>query len=165
MSEKIFKLDANEWNTIGQLAIKLERQDIRRGIMQDGQSNLHYKSETYKKYKANDMRKFGRGEKRKGRGERLKQYKGLSISSKETGFVNLTLTGRMLNDMYQRVVSNGVEIHFASKDAGKVLGAEEQGRKILTLRDENLDKIEDELVKIFNKNVSKLKEKKLHISI
>lgn len=158
-TKKIFELTKRQWRWIGQYAIKLAKNDIRQGIMQDGKSNLQYKSETYKKYKANDMRKFTQ------KGERLKQYKGVSISSNEVSFVNLTLTGKMLNDMFESVIDRGVEIHFSSKDADKVLGAEEQGRVILTLRDENIKTIENEFVKIFNQNIKQLKKLELQIQI
>lgn len=161
--KKVFEIPIRIWNLIGQKAIQLERNDIRnKGIFQDG-SKHRYKSKTYAKYKKNDMRKFGRGVKKVGKGEKLKQYKGISISSRRTDFVDFTLTGAALNNMNFKLIDNGVRVYFNPADAGKVLGAEDNGRVLLNLRDANIEILENTILKQIDANFKKLGKKIIHI--
>ncbi|KAF0153362.1 MAG: hypothetical protein FD188_3381, partial [Ignavibacteria bacterium] len=91
--KNIPKLPVSFWNRIGQLAIQWIRADAKTGKMQtpDGNSNKSYYSQSYAKNKANDMRGSD--------GKRIKAY-ATSISSRQTSFVDMTLTGRMFRGLH-----------------------------------------------------------------
>ena len=124
----VIKLSKQFWNKTGQLAVQWIRADAEKGKFQNNTSNHPYKSEQYKKYKANDMRRFTTGKAKDktytfnkagdvvnkdlffrnkkaktaiqkksnttyGSGQRLKEYYGLPIESRETSFINMVLTG------------------------------------------------------------------------
>ena len=57
----VIKLSKQFWNKTGQLAVQWIRADAEKGKFQNNTSNHPYKSEQYKKYKANDMRRFTTG--------------------------------------------------------------------------------------------------------
>ena len=78
------------------------------------------------------------------KGTKLKAYTGQSVVSNETGFVNETLTGAMFRNMFiADVKENEVTVSYASKDAGKVMGAEDRGRVVVGLNEENQEIIKD----------------------
>ncbi len=148
----MLNFDRKKLLLLGYYAIKLIRNDMKKGIFQNDTKNHKY-SKTYAKYKKNDMRKFGRGKDKKGRGERLKQYKGVSITSHETKFVNLILTGSLMRNITAQDLNNGVRINFAGKDTGKILGAQELDRDIVQLREENQEKVTKLAEKLFANDV------------
>lgn len=191
--DKIFSRLQSKWKRIGQLAIQWIREDARDGMFQNGVGDT-YRSEQYKKYKRNDMRRYTTGagqifsdksgyffgttyfrnkkaKTRKGKtyttGERLSEYKGVSISSRETSFVNMILTGELFRGLKVRSIDNsGVTIGYESKDAGKILGNQKYGRQIVGLRDENIKKVKDELVKGLSEELKKeLKDININIHL
>ncbi|MFN6947197.1 MAG: hypothetical protein ACK4ND_19825, partial [Cytophagaceae bacterium] len=98
--KKVFEIPQLVWKVVGQLAIQLTRKDVRgKGIFQNDKK-FKYKSEQYKRYKRRGMTKLGRGKNKIGKGEKLEAYKNLSISSKKTRYVDFTLTGAALNNMF-----------------------------------------------------------------
>lgn len=165
MATEVFKISKNDWAVIGQLAAQYTREDARKGIFQNDKKRLKYKSKSYVRYKKNDMRKFGRGKSKKGAGERLKGYENISISSKRTNYVNLTLTGNLLNNMFATPSDDKVIVSFQPADAGKVLGAEDNDRQILGLRKKNIQRLEDYIVNSIDENFKKLKRLSLTISL
>jgi len=150
-SLKINKLTLKK---MGELAIQLIRKDMEKGIFQNDTSKHKY-SETYARYKKNDMRKFGRGKKKIGKGERLKPYKGVSIVSNETRFVNLILTGNLRDRIKATDIENGARVLFDSKDTGKILGALDLKRDIVNLRKTNIDKVSEFLVNNLPDDIAK----------
>ena len=121
------------WNQVGQFVRGAIKQDALKGIMQDDK-RPRYKQSKYKAYKKNDMRKFGIGEEKKGKGDRLKGLEGRSIN-KETSKVNLHLTGDMLRQVQVKPTSNSVRITFLQGE--KVLGNKKHGYNVFGLRNKN----------------------------
>lgn len=160
---EIPKLGTKFWKELGGKIPGWIKDDALKGLMQDNRQKLRYKSETYKKYKANNMRRFGRdtgynmegilgkqffktGTKAANRnkktgfttGERLKDYRGVSIESNQTQFVDLTVTGRMINSLKVKQAGvDGVVMGFGMDQAGKVLGNKMHGYNVVGLNDKN----------------------------
>jgi hypothetical protein len=178
----VIKLSKSFWTKTGQLAIQWIRSDAEKGKFQNNTSNYPYKSEEYKKYKANDMRRFtsgkasgqtksgkdlflqnkkaktaiqGKGNKTYGSGQRLKAYYGLPIESRQTSFINMVLTGRLFKGFkVKKADPQSVTIGFNSdkESIGKLLGAEERGTSLLNLSNDNREKVKGLIVSEFNKN-------------
>ena len=136
--EKIPVLGSKFWRELGGKIPFWVKDDALKGIMQDNTSGYSYKSLQYVKYKANEMRKFGRGKEKKGAGERLSGYKAVSIESTQVNPVNMTLTGQTINNL--RPIGSddtSVTLSFSLADAGKVLGNQARGYDIVGLNDKN----------------------------
>lgn len=191
--DKLTKLTKDIWLRIGQKISIWIYEDAQRGKFQNDAPSQSYRSESYKRYKANNMRRFTVGEgqtfsdkegyyfgktyfrnkkagfsKKKGfgTGERLKGYKGVSIESGETSFVNLILTGQMFRGL--KPISSdemSVTMSYAQKDAGKVLGAKRFGRIITSLNKSNIEKVKEELVKEYDKHIKEGLPKKVTIIV
>lgn len=153
---------------IGQYAISLILKDADAGMMQNDTSGHQY-SEQYAKYKANSMRRLTKNKVKKdkktkkkyiGRTEgvvvsqtiegRYKQTKGTKkiagFKSKSTdtftGYVNLNLTGEMLDSLkVKEATLNRVTIGYSPEQGGKVLGNKKLGYDVTTLRRENVAKV------------------------
>jgi hypothetical protein len=93
-----------------------------------------YKQTKYKAYKKNDMRKFGIGEEKKGKGDRLKGFEGRPINT-ETSKVNLHLTGDMFKQVQVKPTSNSARITFLQGE--KVLGNKRHGYNVFGVRKKN----------------------------
>lgn len=147
---EIVELKKTIWMKAPNLVQKLIRKDMIAGKVQGKQRK--YKSKSYKKYKANNMRRFTDG-------KRLKSYVGVSIRSANIGDVNMYLTGQTIDGLHTHSIQkDGATLSYASKDANKVLGNENLGSDIRTLNDKNqktvqswLEKEHDKLIKNFYK--------------
>lgn len=136
------------WARIGKLVAQWIYKDAQQGIFQNGQSDT-YRSAQYKKYKANDMRRFTDN-------KRLKSMYAASISSHETSFVNMILTGQMFRGLkVKKVMPDGVEVGYEPKDAKKIEGNKKYGREVLGLRDENIQKVKAELINSLDDELKK----------
>ena len=151
---------------LGKKAIELIKQDAKAGISQDktGSSLGSYRSEKYKKYKANYMKRFTDRTGRKG--TKLKQYSGQSVASNETGFVNETLTGQMFRGLHiDEAKENEVTIAYMPKDAGKVIGAKNLGRELVGLNDKNIEMLQEAILKELDKEIEKYCKEDVVINI
>lgn len=186
------KLGSKFWKELGGKIPFWVKEDALKGLMQDNKQNLRYKSETYKKYKANDMRRFTRGEgktfsdkegyfygktyftnkkagfsksKGFGTGQRLKEYKGQPIESRDTQFVNLTLTGKMINSLKPKNSGEDwVIMAFSPDQAGKVIGNKRYGYNVVGLNDKNKLKVKAAMITEMKKRQLEL-PKKLVINV
>lgn len=137
--DKAFKNLANTWKRIGKLVTQWIYKDAQQGMFQNGKRD-NYRSEQYKKYKANNMRRFTDG-------KRLKTKYATSVSSNETSFVNMILSGQLFRGLKVKSFDNtGVVVGYDPKDAMKIEGNRPYGREVLGLRDENIQKVKDELM-------------------
>lgn len=160
------------------------KEDALNGIMQDGTSNHQYKSETYKRYKENDMRRFTTGTpamvsikgqkdlyfknpkvttKYKGRtygsGERLAGYKSGALNN-DVSKVNLHLTGLMMDGLHKKAqTENSVTMSYNPEDEGKVIGNKDNGYDVVGLNDANKEKVRQRIVDAYGSNISKLPKK------
>lgn len=163
-TKKPFFLGDTFFNQLGKLIVRTVRKDAIRGIMQNGFSNLKYKSKKYVQYKMNSMRrirsggklnkntnrlnntknstklKFNKRTKTFSSGNRkLKGFEGISTNT-ETAFVNLHLTSNMMKDYdVVKYDAKSVEIGWSSdKEAQKVKGNKARGYDVTGLNDYNL---------------------------
>jgi len=165
------------WNKLAADFVIKVTDDARAGIMQDGKSNIPYRSEQYKKYKANNMRRLGRGGKKPGKnkntgvskGGRLKGYEGRQIVNTDVSKVNMELTGETFRNYMNGIKvypdSTGVAISYAPQDADKVLGNQALGRQIVGANKKNTEWIFDQIEAALMKPVSDEWKKDINITI
>lgn len=158
--DKIFDKLQSRWKRIGQLAIQWIRKDAQESGIFQNDSKDSYRSPQYRKYKANNMRRFTDG-------KRLKTSYATSISSNETSFVNMTLTGQLFRGLKVREINKfGVTVGYDPKDAGKIIGNEKYGRQIVGLRKENIAKVKEELLQGLSEEIKKeLKDININIQL
>jgi len=123
--------------------------DASKGKFQNGKGGYGYKSDTYRKYKANSMQ---------GRNGKLKAFKGQSTDT-TTSFVNMKLTGRTLRGMRASGNTNTAIITY---DRGEiVLGNKNRKQKkhrydIYDLSDKNQEFIAKRFGKeLLDRNIKK----------
>lgn len=132
-----------------------------------GDRTSPYKSESYKKYKQNQMNRFT--DRTGGKGTKIEAYRGQSTPYTQTAIKNYHLTG----NLYKRISGlhlrnpkvNEVTVSFASKDRGKVLGAREQGDELVGLNNKNINIIKDMIIKKYNKELTKWAKKDINLII
>jgi len=114
----------------------------------DGNSNKSYYSQSYAKNKANDMRGSD--------GKRIKAY-ATSISSRQTSFVDMTLTGRMFRGLHVVKADNiSVTLGYRSEDRMKVIGnRDKHNRDVANLNADNRAKVKQAILEQFNENIRK----------
>ena len=159
-------IPATEMRKLGLSQKRWIRADAEKGVSQGLVATRFgsYRSEAYKKYKANYMKRFT--DRTGNKGTKLKSHQGQAVVSNETGFVNETLTGAMFRDMFiQEAIDNSVTISYAAKDAGKVLGAQDRNRILVDLNKDNRDKSVDEIFKIISKNIDDWAREDINITI
>lgn len=152
VTERILKIPAYVMRIFAEGASRLIDDDAKNGIMQNG-NTYGYKSKTYMKYKANDMRRFTNNKsnnkskvkkKKQSVNPRLKAYKGLTIESNETSFVNMTVTGRALKGLHvSSATTNNAVLSYKQRDVMKVIGNKNRGYDILDIRTENMEKLKE----------------------
>ena len=150
--EKIPILGSKFWKELGGKIPFWVKDDALKGIMQDNTAGHSYKSLQYVKYKANEMRKFGRGKDKKGAGERLSGYKAVPIESTQTNPVNMTLTGQAINNLRPIGSDNtSVTMSFSPADAGKVIGNQARGYDIVGLNEKNRELVKNLILDEYKK--------------
>lgn len=187
------KLGSKFWKELGGKIPGWIKADALVGLMQNNNQKMRYRSKEYTKYKANDMRRFTKGEgktfsdkegyfygktyfgnkkagfsKKKGfgTGDRLKAYKGVSIESNNVAFVDLTLTGRMINSLRPTKSDDyGVLMSYGQDQVGKILGNKMRGYDVLGLNDKNKLLTKNEIIKELKRRKEKLIPKKIDIVI
>ena len=162
---KILEFSRTFWNECAKLTKQWIRDDALKGKFQDGKSGAQYRSAAYTKYKANDMRKFGRGKEKIGKGDRLKGYEAVSITSKETSFVNLTVTGHLFKNITFGAEDKGFYLEYAGKDSMKAIGNRDLGRDVIDISSENQDKILEKILNQLDGNIRDWARKEMKITV
>lgn len=157
MANQLAILTKEDWRKIGAYANKLIQNDFAVGKFQNNRSGLSYRSQEYKRYKVNGMKKIS------GQG-RLKIYYGQPIESTNVSFVDMTLTGRLKKSLaIKQDLPNGIRSGYSTSDKnpGKILGNRRYGREVLGLSDENQKKVKVLVVELmrahikdFNQNIN-----------
>ena len=152
--QDILKPNAKVMTKLAQDAIDKIQSDANKGQFQNNKSGFQYKSNTYKKYKANSMRGFRTGKK-------LKAYANQSTDTR-TSFVNMQLTGRTLNGMR---ASGRTDTAIITFDRGEiVLGNQKRGYDIYDLSNKNQEFIAERFGKeLLDKNIKKYVSKTITI--
>jgi len=174
--EKALNLDAQFWrNEIGFKILRKEPpKDAKIGLMQNNKQKLPYFSKQYVKYKANNMRRFTKGGTAKSfdpshdypgkrlygsktatsKGGRLSGYEGIPIVSKQTQFVDMTLTGRMWKGLtVKKADKNSVTMTFDPADKGKIIGNRRYGREVVGINDKNKMLVKNAILKKLDRNL------------
>lgn len=196
---KIFdKLNSTFWKELGTYIAKWVREDMSKGVFQNGKSNLRYLSRQYVNYKRNDMRRFTVGKALKrtyvfdiagdvrnkdlyfwnkkagfskkkgfGTGKRLKAYYGKSISSNETSFVNMELTGKLKKGLRPKKADKfSVTMGFDESDRGKIIGNQRYGRELIGLNDQNIYRVKLRIIRKLGLDLARaFANKKIEIKI
>lgn len=144
--DQVVKPDSKVMSKLAQDAIDKITLDASKGRFQNDKSGFSYKSDTYRKYKANSMRGIRTGKK-------LKAYANQSTDT-QTSFVNMRLTGRTLRSMRASSKSDTAIITY---DRGEiVLGNQKRGYDIYDLSDKNKEFIADRFGKeLLDRNIKK----------
>jgi len=142
--DQVVKPNSKVMSKLAQDAIDKITLDASKGQFQNGKGGYGYKSDTYRKYKANSMQ---------GRNGKLKAFKGQSTDT-TTSFVNMRLTGRTLRGMRATGTTNTAIITY---DRGEiVLGNEKRGYDIYDLSNKNKEFIAKRFGKeLLDRNIKK----------
>lgn len=141
--DKLLSFTQSFWLKLGREIATVVRQDFQSGIMQNDTQGHRYKSEQYKRYKANQMRTYSKVNK----GKRLKAYYGLPIVSTQTGFVDMTLTGRLSKGLRPiSATNNSVLMGYMPEDTGKILGNQKHGYDVVGLNTKNINFVKDKII-------------------
>ena len=142
--DQVVKPNSKVMSKLAQDAIDKITLDASKGQFQNGKGGYGYKSDTYRKYKANSMQ---------GRNGKLKAFKGQSTDT-TTSFVNMRLTGRTLRGMRGSGTTNTAIITY---DRGEiVLGNEKRGYDIYDLSNKNKEFIAKRFGKeLLDRNIKK----------
>ena len=163
ISDKIVRFTPKFWEKVGGLIPAWVYADCKIGLMQNNGKNYHYKSEQYKKYKANGMKRLTTG---KTKGGRLSSLKGISIDSTNTSFVDMILTGRTVKSLKPKTSDEvSVTMAYPPDKAGIVLGNKRRGYNIVGLNKQNIKKVRQLIVKQLDDNQKAMLGKKLVINI
>ena len=193
ISNKIARFTPKFWLKIGGLVPQWVKADALDGVMQNEVYNYRYKSKDYIRYKANQMRRFTKGEgktfsdkegyffgktyfqnkkaklsKKTGftTGDRLKAYKGISIESTDVSKVNMTLTGRTINSLHPKTSDDvSVTMAFAPAYGGIVLGNKQRGYDVTGLNNRNKTKVRELILQQLDDNAKKEIKGKIVINI
>jgi hypothetical protein len=150
-------ISAQLMKEVGLKEKELIRRDSLKGISQDATGSKFgaYKSEQYKRYKAEWMRHRTtmKGQKRShNKGTLLKGVS--SVISNETAFVNMTLTGKMAEGLHiESVKENEVIMSYLPRDAGKIIGNQVLGRDVVGLNKANVEIVGDMIFQEMSKNI------------
>lgn len=176
--EKVIELTPAFWRKkVGGQVPGWIRDDAKKGIMQNNRKGLSYKSRSYVEYKRRGMRRktdnkmLGspraiKTKRRKGMTKikpvRLKTGKqgmaGTTIMSRQTAYVDMTLTGQTLFGLRPIAASKkGVTMAYAAKDAGKVAGNMLRGYSIVGLNKQNIAKVKRLIIMEVAGNIRALK--------
>ena len=167
---KIPVLGKQWWGGLSGFISKWVYQDATVGLFQgkfDIQKQM-YRSEQYVKYKANEMRYFGRGKEKKGKGEKIRNkyvdYKSVSTNT-QTQFVNMMLTERTINSLAMEDSDDtGVTMAYKPEHTGKILGGKKWGRNLVGLNDKNVRLVKVQMIKEYKDKLGKVpKNIEIHI--
>ena len=144
--DQVVKPNSKVMTKLAQDAIDKITLDASKGKFQNERSGYSYKSDTYRKYKANSMRGVRTGKK-------LKAFANQSTDT-QTSFVNMKLTGRTLRGMRG---SGKTDTAIITYDRGEiVLGNQKRGYDIYDLSNKNKEFIAERFSKeLLDRNIKK----------
>jgi len=149
--DQIVKPNSKVMSKLAQDAIDKITLDASKGKFQNDRSGYSYKSDTYRKYKANSMQ---------GKNGKLKAFRNQSTDT-QTAFVNMKLTGRTLRGMRG---SGKTDTAIITYDRGEiVLGNQKRGYDIYDLSNENKELILEDLETLYSKRIKKYVSKDIII--
>jgi len=150
--DQVVKPNSKVMTKLAQDAIDKITLDASKGKFQNGRSGYSYKSDTYRKYKANSMR---------GKNGKLKAFANQSTDT-QTSFVNMKLTGRTLRSMRG---SGKTDTAIITYDRGEiVLGNQKRGYDIYDLSNKNKEFIAERFGKeLLDRNIKKYVSKTITI--
>jgi hypothetical protein len=164
----LLKFPPGWWQRKGMDIYSMIKMDADKGMMQDGQSGIQYRSRQYKEYKA----RFGQRKTTDTKGNKphkIKPVYGVQVTSNETAFVNMQLTGRLFRGLQsgiQALANNlGVRLSYSQADADKIFGAEDLGRDIVGLNEVNIEKVFQDVLAIIDTNIKEQWEESIKIVI
>ena len=142
--DQVVKPNSKVMTKLAQDAIDKITLDASKGKFQNDRSGYSYKSDTYRKYKANSMQ---------GKNGKLKAFRNQSTDT-QTAFVNMKLTGRTLRGMRG---SGKTDTAIITYDRGEiVLGNQKRGYDIYDLSNKNKEFIADRFGKeLLDRNIKK----------
>ena len=160
----ILKFNKSFWVKVGSWAVNQIRSDAQQGIFQTDEPVKKTYSKDYAELKENRMQtKVGtiKSGKNKGKAkfEKIKQFKGVSIVSTNTSFVDMTVTGQTLRGLkITETMPNGVQVAFNIRDLWKIVGNQKPGlnRRLVGLNKKNMNKLaemtDNEIRQMIGKN-------------
>ena len=150
--DQVVKPNSKVMTKLAQDAIDKITLDASKGKFQNDRSGYSYKSDTYRKYKANSMR---------GKNGKLKAFANQSTDT-QTSFVNMKLTGRTLRGMRG---SGKTDTAIITYDRGEiVLGNQKRGYDIYDLSNKNKEFIAERFGKeLLDRNIKKYVSKTITI--
>lgn len=142
--DQVVKPNSKVMTKLAQDAIDKITLDASKGKFQNDRSGYSYKSDTYRKYKANSMQ---------GKNGKLKAFRNQSTDT-QTAFVNMKLTGRTLRGMRG---SGKTDTAIITYDRGEiVLGNQKRGYDIYDLSNKNKEFIAERFSKeLLDRNIKK----------
>jgi len=147
----IIKFNKSFWVKVGSWAVNQIRADAQQGIFQTDEPVKKTYSLDYAELKEQRMqKKVGTIKSGKNKGktkfEKIKQYKGVSIVSTNTSFVDMTLTGQTLRGLkITETMPNGVQVSFNIRDLWKIVGNQKPGlnRRLVGLNKKNMKRLQE----------------------
>jgi hypothetical protein len=192
--KSIIQLSTQQCKKIGSVVKTVMTEDALDGKLQGDPQKQNYKSEQYKRYKANGMRRFTfdveknptgknifqkldrgeaiRGSKLKKSGSRftsgnarLKGYSGTSLNINVSS-VNMILTQKTINSLHMSASDkSGITMSYGAFAAKLIEGNERHGYNIRTLSRENRELVKDAFVESFADNVKEIIKGKIDIRV
>jgi len=160
LKEVFTNLGQNFWKMIGTEAINRTRKDAGQGIFQTDEPWKKTYSIEYAERKERGFREPVQTKTKTGKVKtkmvREEAYKGVSIVSRNTSFVDMTVTGQTLRGMkVAGLMPNGVTITFELKDAEKIVGNQRPGlnRRLVGLNKKNKDELGKMIRTAIDKNI------------
>jgi len=160
----ILKFNKSFWVKVGSWAVNQIRSDAQQGIFQTDEPvkktySTEYAQLKERRFTHNTKRRYVVNEggmeygskdvfrKKDGRkGERYEQFKGVSIVSTNTSFVDMTVTGQTLRGLkITETTPNGVQVSFNIRDLWKIVGNQKPGlnRRLVGLNNKNMKRLQE----------------------
>lgn len=163
--DKVLKFNRNFWVMVGSWVANTIRADAKVGVFQTDEAWKKTYSKQYAQLKRNRMKpplKNGKP------GKTLKTYEGVSITSDNTSFVDMTLTGQTLRDLkIKKADDKGVTVGFEPRDIWKIVGNQKPGlnRRLVGLNQKNQDELQTKISKYIETNIKQAFTGKVTINI
>lgn len=157
--DRIVKFSRAFWIKVGSLVVRKIREDAGQGVFQTDEPYKRTYSKRYAELKANRMKaQTGKNSNGKPIQKRSKDLEGVSITSTNTAFVDMTLTGQTLRGLHVvegSVTEKGVSVAYHPRDVMKIVGNQKPGlnRRLVGLNKANADHIRDMLIEEIEKGI------------
>jgi len=161
--DRAMKFPVVFWKSLGTWIANKIRADAGQGVFQTDQPHKKTYSPAYAELKENRMKKVTgtiQSGKNKGKAKREKMtaYKGVSITSTNTSFVDMTLTGQTLRGLHiKETTSNGVILSFRPEDVKKIIGNQRPhlNRRLVGLNAKNRAKVREMVLNEIKRQITK----------